>query len=47
VRIAIVENLENTRLGPLGRALDEAGAEVEWFRSCRTAPVRGSTIMTA
>jgi GMP synthase (glutamine-hydrolysing) len=32
VRIAVVENLENTRLGPLGRALDEAGAEIEWFR---------------
>ena len=32
VRVAIVENLENTRLGPLGPALDEVGAELEWFR---------------
>ena len=32
VRVAVVENMENTRLGPLGRALDEVGAELEWFR---------------
>ena len=32
VRIAIVENMENTYLGPLGRALDDAGATLEWFR---------------
>lgn len=35
VRIAVVENMEKTRLGTLGRALDEAGAEVEWFRPWR------------
>lgn len=35
MRVAVVENLENTRLGALGRALDEAGAEVEWFRPRR------------
>jgi len=32
VRIAVVENMENTHLGTLGRALDEGGAELEWFR---------------
>lgn len=32
VRVAIVENLKNTHLGPLGRALDEVEAELEWFR---------------
>jgi GMP synthase (glutamine-hydrolysing) len=32
VRIAVVENMEKTHLGTLGRALDEAGAEVELFR---------------
>ena len=32
VRIAVVENMEKTHLGTLGRALDEAGADVELFR---------------
>jgi GMP synthase (glutamine-hydrolysing) len=32
VRIAIIENFEKTQLGTVGRALDEAGAEVDWFR---------------
>lgn len=32
VRVAIVENLENTSLGPLAQALDEVEAELEWFR---------------
>lgn len=32
MRVAVVENLENTRLGTVGRALGEAGAEVDWFR---------------
>ncbi|MBN9541646.1 MAG: GMP synthase [Alphaproteobacteria bacterium 65-37] len=32
MRVAVVENLRNTRLGIVGRALDEAGAEVDWFR---------------
>ena len=32
MRIAVVENMEKTRLGTVGRALDEAGAEIEWFR---------------
>lgn len=35
MRVAIVENMENTRLGTVGLALDEAGAEVEWFRPWR------------
>ncbi len=32
VRIAVVENMEKTHLGTLGRALDEAGADMELFR---------------
>jgi len=32
VRVAVVENMEKTPLGTLGRALDEAGAEVDLFR---------------
>ena len=32
VRVAVVENMEKTHLGTLGRALDEAGAEVDLFR---------------
>lgn len=32
MRVAIVENMENTYLGTLGRALDEAGASLDWFR---------------
>jgi len=32
MHVAVVENMENTLLGPLGQALDEAGAEIEWFR---------------
>ena len=32
MRVAIVENMENTYLGTLGRALDRAGAELDWFR---------------
>lgn len=35
VRIAVVENMENTHLGPLGWALDESGAELQWFRPWR------------
>ena len=35
VRIAVVENMERTHLGTLGRALDEAGADVELFRPWR------------
>jgi GMP synthase-like glutamine amidotransferase len=33
MRVAIVENMKNTVLGALGIALDEAGAELEWFRA--------------
>jgi GMP synthase (glutamine-hydrolysing) len=33
MRVAVVENMENSLLGTLGQALDEAGAEIEWFRS--------------
>jgi len=32
MRIAVVENMENTHLGTLGPALDDSGAELEWFR---------------
>lgn len=32
VRIAVIENMDRTQLGTLGRALDEAGAEVKMFR---------------
>ncbi len=35
VRIAVVENMDMTQLGILGRALDEAGAEIELFRPWR------------
>jgi GMP synthase (glutamine-hydrolysing) len=32
MRVAIVENMENTHLGTLERALGEAGVRLEWFR---------------
>jgi GMP synthase (glutamine-hydrolysing) len=32
MRVAIVENMKNTPLGPLGLALAEAGAEITYFR---------------
>ena len=32
MRVAIIENMKNTPLGALGIALEEAGAEIEWFR---------------
>lgn len=32
MRVAVVENMENTRLGIVGRALREGGAEIDWFR---------------
>lgn len=32
MRVAIIENMENTHLGTVGRALDEAGAQLDWFR---------------
>ncbi|KPH09722.1 type 1 glutamine amidotransferase [Rhizobium acidisoli] len=32
MRVAVVENMRNTGLGALARALDEAGAHIEWFR---------------
>lgn len=32
MRIAVVENMDKTQLGTVGRALDEAGADVELFR---------------
>ncbi|MDM9626881.1 type 1 glutamine amidotransferase [Rhizobium sp. S152] len=32
MRVAIVENMKNTPLGPLGVALVEAGAEISYFR---------------
>jgi GMP synthase (glutamine-hydrolysing) len=35
VRIAVVENMEKTHLGTLGRALEEANAEVDLFRPWR------------
>ncbi|HYI07342.1 MAG TPA: GMP synthase, partial [Reyranella sp.] len=35
MRVAVVENMEKTHLGTLGRALDEAGADVELFRPWR------------
>jgi GMP synthase-like glutamine amidotransferase len=33
MRVAIVENMKNTPLGALGLALEEVGAELEWFRA--------------
>ncbi len=33
MRVAVVENMKNTPLGALGIALEEAGAEIEWFRA--------------
>ncbi len=35
MRVAVVENMKNTGLGALARALEEAGAEIEWFRVWR------------
>lgn len=35
MRVAIIENMENTHLGTLRRALDDAGARLEWFRPRR------------
>ncbi|ABC89068.1 putative glutamine amidotransferase protein [Rhizobium etli CFN 42] len=35
MRVAVVENMRNTGLGALATALDEAGAEIEWFRVWR------------
>lgn len=35
MRVAIIENMENTYLGTVGRALDEAGARLDWFRPWR------------
>ncbi|RUL96930.1 type 1 glutamine amidotransferase [Rhizobium chutanense] len=32
MRVAVVENMRNTGLGALAKALDEAGADIEWFR---------------
>ena len=32
MRVAVVENMENTYLGTLGRALDDADARLDWFR---------------
>ncbi|MBN8949699.1 MULTISPECIES: type 1 glutamine amidotransferase [unclassified Rhizobium] len=32
MRVAIIENMKNTPLGALGIALEEAGAQIEWFR---------------
>jgi GMP synthase (glutamine-hydrolysing) len=32
MRVAIVENMENTHIGALGKALEEAQAAIEWFR---------------
>ena len=32
MRVAVIENMKNTGLGALATALDEAGAEIEWFR---------------
>ena len=48
VRVAVVENMEKTHLGTLGRALDEAGADIELFGPGRTVPCRrASTTTTA
>ncbi|WP_064693440.1 type 1 glutamine amidotransferase [Rhizobium aegyptiacum] len=35
MRVAVVENMRNTGLGALVGALDEAGADIEWFRVWR------------
>ncbi|WP_064681489.1 type 1 glutamine amidotransferase [Rhizobium bangladeshense] len=35
MRVAVVENMRNTGLGALARALEEAEAEIEWFRVWR------------
>jgi GMP synthase (glutamine-hydrolysing) len=35
MRVAIVENMENTRRSTLGRALSETGVALEWFRLWR------------
>ncbi|MFS8046683.1 type 1 glutamine amidotransferase [Rhizobium sp. BR 314] len=32
MRVAVIENMKNTPLGALGIALEEARAQVEWFR---------------
>ncbi|WP_222037348.1 type 1 glutamine amidotransferase [Rhizobium laguerreae] len=32
MRVAVIENMRNTGLGALAAALDEVGAEIEWFR---------------
>jgi GMP synthase (glutamine-hydrolysing) len=43
VRIAVVENMDNTHLGIVGRALDEAGADVELFRPWRDGVLPSGT----
>ncbi|MPZ34682.1 MAG: GMP synthase [Rhodospirillales bacterium] len=43
MRIAVVENLEKTHLGKLGRALEEANAEVELFRPWRDGVLPSGT----
>ncbi|SCB57888.1 GMP synthase (glutamine-hydrolysing) [Rhizobium aethiopicum] len=35
MRVAVVENMRNTGLGALAGALDEAGADIDWFRVWR------------
>lgn len=35
MRVAVVENMENTHIGVLGDALSETGAALEWFRPWR------------
>ena len=39
MRVAIVENMKNTPLGALGIALQEAGAELAWFRAWDGEPL--------
>lgn len=43
MRIAVVENMDKTHLGIVGRALDEAGADVELFRPWRDGVLPSGT----
>ncbi|MBB3287266.1 MULTISPECIES: type 1 glutamine amidotransferase [Rhizobium] len=43
MRVAIIENMKNTPLGALGIALEEAGADVEWFRPWSGEALPGET----
>ncbi|AYG64885.1 MULTISPECIES: type 1 glutamine amidotransferase [unclassified Rhizobium] len=44
MRVAIIENMKNTPLGALGIALEEARAEIEWFRPWNGEALPGDTV---